>query len=142
MGLDAAVFRKREEIASDWLDESVEVDPVTGEVRSSRFHIPAAETHAVGYRLGNVKYIEHARQEIVRIARQRGLSMPILTEHILYDATHTGDVIALKDVPALKRELRYLAQEKKLSADLTELLSRLTKLADAAVAHSNPIAFV
>jgi hypothetical protein len=142
MGLDAAVFRKREEIASDWLDESVEVDPVTGEVRSRRFHIPAAESYAVGYRLGNNKYIEHARAEIARFAKERGLALPILLDQVLYEGGHSGDIIPLKDVPALKRELRFLAQDRKLSPDLLDLLSRITKLADAAIQHSNPIAFV
>jgi hypothetical protein len=141
LSLAAAVYIKRSHISIEWLDDTLSVDEVTGEVVSETFHIPAKAKEAIAYRLGNGKYIEHCRQEIEKVAKGRGLAMPILLEHVLAGEIQPGDVVSFADVPKLKRELKFLERTPKFSTDARELLFRLNKLVEAAEANRNPIAF-
>jgi len=141
LSLAAAVYIKKSHISIEWLDETISVDEVTGEVISETFHIPAKAKEAVSYRLGNGKYIEHCRQEIEVVAKARGLAMPVLLGHILAGEIQPGDVVRYAEIPGLKRELKFLERHPKFSADVKELLFRLNKLVAAAEANRNPIAF-
>lgn len=141
MSLAATVYIKKSHISIEWLDETISVDETTGEVVSEKFHIPAKAKEAVAYRLGNDKYISHCREEIEKVAKGRGLAMPILLEHVLSGEVEPGDVVTFADIPKLKRELKFLEQTPKFSGDVRELLFRLNKLVDAAEANRNPIAF-
>ena len=141
MSLAAVVYIKKSHISIEWLDETLSVDEKTGEVVSERFHIPAKAKEAISYRLGNGKHILHCREEIEKVAKGRGLAMPILFEQVLSEEVQPGDVVAYADIPKLKRELKFLERTPKVSADLKELLFRLNKLVEAAEANRNPIAF-
>jgi hypothetical protein len=139
--LAAAVYIKRAHISIEWLDETLTVDETTGEPVSERFHIPAKAKEAIAYRLGNDKYIQHCREEIEKVAKGRGLAMPILLGQVLSGEVRPGDVVPYADVPKLKRELKFLERAPKFSADAREMLFRLNKLVEAAEANRNPIAF-
>lgn len=141
MSLAATVYIKRDHISIEWLDETISVDETTGEVVSEKFHIPAKAKEAIAYRLGNGKYIRQCREEIEKIAKGRGLAMPVLFEQVLSGEVQPGDVVKFADIPKLKRELKFLEKAPKFSADLKELLFRLNKLVDAAEVNRNPIAF-
>jgi hypothetical protein len=141
LSLAAAVYIKKSHISIEWLDETLTVHEVTGEVISERFHIPAKAKEAISYRLGNDKYIAHCREEIEKVAKGRGLAMPVLFEQVLSGEVQPGDVVAFAQIPQLKRELKFLERAPKFSADVKELLFRLNKLVEAAEANRNPIAF-
>lgn len=141
MSLAATVYIKKSHISIEWLDETLTVDETTGEVVSEKFHIPAKAKEAIAYRLGNGKYISHCREEIEKVAKGRGLAMPVLLEQVLSDEVQPGDVVKFADIPKLKRELKFLEQAPKFSGDVKELLFRLNKLVEAAEANRNPIAF-
>ncbi|AXC09425.1 hypothetical protein ACPOL_0038 [Acidisarcina polymorpha] len=141
MGLEAAVYIKKAHISVEWLDETITVDETTGEVISETFHIPAKAKEAISYRLGNGKYIERCRLEIEKVAKGRGLAMPVLFHQVLSGEVQPGDVVKYSEIPNLKRELKFLERAPKFSADVKELLFRLNKLVEAAEANHNPIAF-
>jgi hypothetical protein len=141
VSLAAAVYIKKSHISIEWLDETISVHEVTGEVVSETFHIPAKAKEAIAYRLGNGKYIERCRQEIEKVAKGRGLAMPILLDQVLGGEVRPGDVVKYTEIPKLKRELRFLEKAPKFSEDVRELLFRMNKLVEAAEANRNPIAF-
>ena len=141
MSLAATVYIKRSHISIEWLDDTISIDETTGEVVSSTFHIPAKAKEAVSYRLGNGKYIERCRAEIEKVAKGRGLAMPILLEQVLSGEVQAGDVVKFADISKLKRELKFLEQAPKFSAEVKELLFRMNKLVEAAEVNRNPIAF-
>jgi hypothetical protein len=141
LSLAAAVYIKKSHISIEWLDETLTVHEVTGEVISEKFHIPAKAKEAISYRLGNGKYIRQCREEIEKVAKSRGLAMPVLFEQILSGEVQPGDVVPFAQIPQLKRELKFLERAPKFSVDVKELLFRLNKLVEAAEANRNPIAF-
>ncbi len=141
MSLAATVYIKKAHISIEWLDDTISVDETTGEVVSEIYHIPAKAKEAVSYRLGNDKYILHCREEIEKVAKGRGLAMPILLEQVLSGEVQPGDVVTFADIPKLKRELNFLERAPKFSADVREFLFRMNKLVEAAEANRNPIAF-
>lgn len=141
MSLAATVYIKKAHISIEWLDDTISVDETTGEVVSEIYHIPAKAKEAVSYRLGNDKYILHCREEIEKVAKGRGLAMPILLEQVLSGEVQPGDVVTFADIPKLKRELNFLERAPKFSADVREFLLRMNKLVEAAEANRNPIAF-
>ncbi len=141
LSLAATVYIKKSHISIEWLDDTVSVDETTGDVVSETYHIPAKAKEAVSYRLGNDKYILHCREEIEKVAKGRGLAMPILLEHVLSGEVEPGDVVKYVDVPKLKRELKFLERAPKFSADVREFLFRMNKLVEAAEVNRNPIAF-
>ncbi len=102
MSLAATVYIKKSHISIEWLDETISVDEASGEIVSEKFHIPAKAKEAVAYRLGNDKYISHCRKEIEKVAKGRGLAMPILLEHVLSGEVEPGDVVTFADIPEVK----------------------------------------
>ena len=141
MSLAATVYIKKAHISIEWLDDTISVDETTGEVVSATYHIPAKAKEAVSYRLGNAKYVERCRAEIEKVAKGRGLAMPILLGQVLSGEVQVGDVVKYADIPKIKRELKFLERTPKFSGDVKELLFRLSKLVDAAEVNRNPIAF-
>jgi len=139
MSFEATVYLNLSKIEPQWLDDSVEVDKATGAVSSTTHHIPAKAREACSYRLGNQKYIERCRQEIERAVKGRAFGVPILLGKVLAEEAASGAVIPLKEVAGLKRELKSLEQVPKLSADVKELIFRLTRLVQAAEENRNPI---
>ena len=83
------------------LDDTISVDDTTGEVVSETYHIPAKAKEAVSYRLGNGKYILHCREEIEKVAKGRGLAMPILLDHVLSGEVQVGAVPGARDSEAM-----------------------------------------
>ncbi len=141
MSLAAAVYIKKSHISIEWLDETLTVDETTGEVISETFHIPAKAKEAIAYRLGNGKYILQCREELEKVAKGRALAMPILFGKVLSGEVQPGDVVSYAEIPALKRELKFLERGPKFSTNVKELLFRMNKLVEAAEANRNPIAF-
>jgi hypothetical protein len=142
MQLEAAVYRNKTDIPQELADDEAEVNPVTGEVTSPNWHIPDNDRFACGYRLGSEKYIANCRRELEGMLTARGLGAPVLLDKLLGPDAETGDVLRLKDVHALRRELALVNQQRKQSADIRELVFRIGKLADAAIEQQNPIVLI
>jgi hypothetical protein len=143
VSLAAVVYVKKAHIPVQWLDETLRIDEVTGEPVSTIFHIPAKVKEAVRYRLGNGKYILRCKIEIEGAAKARGLAMPVLFEQVISGEVQAGDVVRFTDIFRLKREIKLLDQQtSKYSVEVKELLFRLNRLAEAAEANQNPIAFI
>ena len=141
MGLEATVYLNKDKVSIEWMDDSAQVDERTGEVYSQTRHIPAKAREACAYRLGNGKYVERCRIEIEKAAKSRSLAMPVLIERVLSGEIHPGDLVEFAQVPALKRELRFLSEVPKHSTELQDLVFRLNKLVEAAEQNRNPIVF-
>jgi hypothetical protein len=141
LSLAATVYLKKSMVATEWLDETVEVDATSGEVVSQIFHIPAKAKEALSYRLGNDKYILRCHDEIAKVAKERALAMPILLDQVLSGEAQAGEVVPYVEIPQLKRELKFLDRVPKFSTDAKEMLFRLNKLVEAAEANRNPIVF-
>ena len=139
MGLEATVFLSGSRVSAEWLDDSVRVDATTGAIYSEKHHIPAKAREACSYRLGNARHLAHCREEIERAVKGRSAGAPILTGQVLSEEREDSASLAIRDVAGLKREIIFLGQIPKLSADVRELLFRLSKLVEAAETNRNPI---
>jgi hypothetical protein len=148
MGLDAVVYRRLEEVPfpSDSDLSSVRVDELTGEVHFENAEAAVTRREdvvAIKKRLGNMALIAVLYKEISRVL---GRSSPpsMLLSKVLYDGTHSGDVIPVEELDRLKHEI-CLVREKAHSQgshELEEFLSRIEELITASERQGNPIVFV
>src|SRR2546426_585254 len=96
MGLDAAVYRRLEELPFTKDDlRFVEVDPRTGQVDfedAALFRAWSDKVKVVQKRIGNIAMVNRLKAELERIF---GDSSPetLLISKVLYSGTHSGDVI-------------------------------------------------
>ncbi len=124
MGLDAVVFKSVQTLpAMEPQDiRAMHVDELTGEAyfesergaRLRREDVVAAER-----RLGNSSHIATLRTEVRRVLEDD--FSPLLLSKVLYDGTHSGDVIRREDIGLLKLELSVLKSE--ISSDALNWLS-------------------
>jgi hypothetical protein len=65
-----------------------------------------------------------------------------LLKQVVYDGTHTGDWIPVKDTPALLREVDLvLASSDILTQGEKEFFDAMKRLCEASIATGNPIMF-
>ena len=141
MGLDAVVYRNRKHIEMGGDDENAIVEPITGEVyfedrKLSRKYYRQRE--AVTHRLGNIAAIAELNDEVVRLIGSESVTVG----RILYSGTHSGDTIALKDLPKLSAELRAISQYGHGSPLLLEFVGAMEELIQAANCEDNPMVFL
>jgi hypothetical protein len=61
------------------------------------------EGHVISEPLGNITRIQHVREFLRGLQGDPGPKFPILLKKVVYDGTHTGDWLPLKQSPALLR---------------------------------------
>ena len=72
----------------------------------------------------------------------RARSFPILLKKVVYDGTHTGDWIPVKESPALLREVDLvLGSSDILTEGEKEFFDSMKRLCEASIATGNPILF-
>jgi len=147
MGLDAAVYKRLEELPFTKEElRLIAVDSRTGQLdfedaalfRAWRDNVKAAEK-----RIGNIALVDLLKAEIERIL---GSSSPetLLISRVLYNGTHSGDIISLNDLASLKQEIALVRgiAENRASPELENFLADMEELVTASERHGNPIVFV
>lgn len=94
--------------------------------------------------------LDAAQREPVLIRRQnRDVAVIMSAEEyqrskVLYDGTHSGDIISNGDLGALKNEIELVraVPGAQLSSDLKNFLADMEELVAASEQHGNPIVFV
>ena len=144
MGLDAVVYKNRNNLFLDEVDTAL-MDRQTGEVY---FEDPAIAAKyreqslmAIHRRLGNVGSIDSLRSEIPsKVADE----LPILFGKVLYNGSHSGDVIDLGLLNSLEDQVELLSKRTSDSRSpaLTTFLQNMRDLIRVAISEQNPIVFV
>ena len=71
-----------------------------------------------------------------------GPKFPILLKKVLYDGTHTGDWIPIKESPALLKEVDTVLHSSDILAESEkEFFNNMKQLCEASIATGNPIMF-
>jgi hypothetical protein len=93
----------------------------------------------VAKRLGNIAEIGFLRETIGKLPDAQS-SFPIILQRVIYSGSHSGDEIAVCDVPRLKDELERLTKME-LEEDVKRFLRDMSELCDASLLTENPIIF-
>lgn len=147
MGLNAAVYRKITELPFTERDLSfVTVDPMTGQVDlddAAVYQAWSDKVKVVEKRIGNAALVNELRTEVEHLLG-RSSSTSLLIRRVLYNGTHSGDIIANSDLGLLKREIGIVRgiQEHQVSHELERFLAAMEELADASEGNGNPIVFI
>jgi hypothetical protein len=92
--------------------------------------------------LGNITRVKNLRSFLRALQGNPGPKFPILVEEVLYDCTHTGDWIPIKESPALLKEVNTVLHSTDILADSEkEFFDNMKELCEASIATGNPIMF-
>jgi hypothetical protein len=92
--------------------------------------------------LGNITRIQNVRQFVRGLQGNPGPKFPILLKRVVYDGTHTGDSVPIKQSPALLREVNLvLGSRDILTEGEKEFFESMKRLCEASIATGNPIMF-
>ena len=92
--------------------------------------------------LGNITRIQNVREFLRGLQGNPGPKFPVLLKKVVYDGTHTGDWIPIKQSPALLREVDLvLASRDILTQGEREFFEAMKRLCEASIATGNPIMF-
>ena len=92
--------------------------------------------------LGNIPRVKNLRSFLGALQGSPGPRFPILLEKVLYDGTHTGDWIAVKESPVLLKEVNTVLHSSDILADSEkEFFNNMKQLCEASIASGNPIMF-
>lgn len=141
MGLDAVVYRNRNNLQLGVDDRLARFVPDTGETyfdddAASRRH--SQQREALYIRLGNIAMISALREEIADILG----SDSILYQKVVYSDSHSGDFIPIDQLGRLAEETTLIRKSGKQSGDLRDFLESIDELTEAALREKNPIVFV
>lgn len=92
-------------------------------------------------RLGNIAAIAYVRDELKVISEREKQNYPLLSGKVVYNGVHSGDWIAVSDVPALLDEVESVLSVQNLSNRTHEFCTNMRRLCEASIATSNPITF-
>ncbi|ABF40837.1 hypothetical protein Acid345_1836 [Candidatus Koribacter versatilis Ellin345] len=145
MGLIAVVYRAKENLPFDMEKEGAEVDVRTGAIyftdpEKKKVH-PREERQAVRIKLGTSHEIVEVSKEL---GPMLGAAESVLTDRVLYDYSHSGDIVEQSELIPLDVELqsakdRLGSRASKITAKFLEDMSVLVR---AAQEQRNPIVFV
>ena len=93
---------------------------------------------AAHQRLGNVTGIAVPRNEILQLGAPTGK----LHSKILYSNSHSGDFIAVNELPLLLEEIISLRETGKSSEEMEDFLKQMEGLVRVAINEPNPMVFV
>jgi hypothetical protein len=100
------------------------------------------EGYLVSESLGNITRAQHLREFLRGLQGNPGPKFPILLKQVLYDGTHTGDWISVKESPALLREVDLvLGSIDILTEGEKEFCQSMKRLCEASITTGNPIMF-
>jgi hypothetical protein len=145
MGLDAVVYKSARQVRIPATRDGrgIRVDKDTGEVYSEGqqpVSLSRQDVIAVKKRLGNISLIAALREEVARVLKNDDSSLVL--NRVLYDGTHSGDVIEQDILDLLKKELSCLKmQDTQQSRELIEFIFDMEELIAAAEEQGNPIVF-
>jgi len=92
--------------------------------------------------LGNITRAKNVRDFLRGLQGEPSPKFPILLKKVVYDGTHTGDWVPVKESPALLREVdQVLASRDILTPGETEFFESMKRLCEASIATGNPIVF-
>jgi len=145
MGLIAVVYLAKQNLTFDMNTEGAEQDDRSGAIyfrdpeKKKRF--PREMRQALRIKLGT-------SYEIVEITKELGPMLgaaeSVLTDRVLYDISHSGDMIEVADLERLEVELTAAKSRlgDRASKVLTKFLHEMFMLLLAAREQHNPIVFV
>lgn len=145
MSLSALVYRCRET-----LDIDVESLGAARDARTGEYYFPTPQYDGKFRRevfiasevwIGNIAGVAELREEMRTITNEQD---SLLLKKFLCSGTHSGDVIELALLPALKHEVHGLLDRRdmKISKNLNSVLHGILELIETAKRESNPIVFV
>jgi hypothetical protein len=92
--------------------------------------------------LGNITRIQNVREFLRGLQGNPGPKFPILLKKVVYDGTHTGDWVPIKQSPALLKEVNLvLGSSDILTQGEKEFFESMKRLCEASIATGNPIMF-
>jgi len=145
MGLIAVVYRDKQNLPFDLEKEGAEIDDRTGAVyfrdpeRKKLF--PREQRQAARIKLGT-------SYDIIEITRELGpflgAAESVLTDRVLYDLSHSGDTVDVKDLQRLETELLAVKEKlgRRASKLTTHFLDDMLSLVKTAMDQHKPIVFV
>src|SRR5271165_2245152 len=146
MGLDAAVYKRLEDLPFTKEDlRFIAVDPRTGQVDfedAALFRTWSDKVKAVQKRIGNMALVSLLRSELERMLGKSS-SGTLLISKVLYNGTHSGDIISKGDLGSLRYEIALVRgiEGHKVSPELESFLADMEELVAASERHGNPIVF-
>lgn len=141
MGLDAVVYRNRKNLQLGPDEEFAHLVPETGETYFENDEISRKHRErfqAAHRRLGNIAEIAFLRNEILQLGAGAGK----LYSKVLYSGSHSGDFIAVNELPLLLEEIASLRKRGKHSEEMEGFLNQMEALVRAAINEPNPVVFV
>ena len=147
MGLDAAVYRRLEELPFTKEDlRFVAVDPRTGQVNfedAALFRAWSDRVKVVEKRIGNIALVDLLKSELEGVLGESS-SGTVLIGKVLYSGTHSGDIISKADLGSLRHEIALVRgiRGHRMSSELDSFLADMEELVSASERHGNPIVFV
>ena len=92
--------------------------------------------------LGNITRVGNLRNFLRGLQGSPGPKFPILLEKVLYNGTHSGDSIPIKQSPALLKEVNTVLHSSDILADSEkEFFDNMKQLCEASIQTGNPIMF-
>lgn len=146
MGLIAVVYRDKQNLPFDMQKEGAEEDERTGAIyfrdpeRKKLFRREMRQ--ALRIKLGTSFDILELSREL---GPMLGAAESILSERVLYDPSHSGDMVEVRDLQSLDTELHSLEEKLEPSrrSKLTDrFLHDMHELVRAAKEQKKPIVFV
>lgn len=145
MGLIAVVYRAKQNLAFNLEEQKATIDARTGAIYfrdpGKKSDYPREVRQAIRVNLG-------ASNEILEITKELGpvlgAAESVLSERVLYEVSHSGDVIERRELDLLEIELRR-AQEslgQRASKRALQFLADMKMLVKTAREQRNPIVFV
>jgi|GEM_PF-2762013 hypothetical protein len=147
MGLDAAVYRRLEELPFTSEDlRFITADPRTGQIDfedAALYREWSERVTVVKRRIGNIAFVDLLKAEIERILGHSS-SETFLIRRVLYNGTHSGDIISGGDLLLLKHEIALVRgiAGRQLSPELENFLTDMEELVSASERNGNPIVFI
>jgi hypothetical protein len=145
MGLIAVVYLAKQNLGFDIKKEGAEVDHRTGAIYfqdpEKKKQYPREVRQAIRVKLGNSFDILEISKEL---GPMLGAAESILTDRVLYDSSHSGDLIETKDLDRLEDELHSVQDRmgSRTSKLLSKFLTEMFSLVISARTQNNPIVFV
>lgn len=145
MGLIAVVYLAKDNLHFDMYKEGAEIDARTGAIYfrdpEKKKVYPRETRQAIRIKLGtSYDLIEVAKE----LGPMLGAAESVLTDRVLYDISHSGDLIQLSDLDRLDSEL-HAVQDRigaRASKLLMKFLTDMFMLVRASREQRNPIVFV
>jgi hypothetical protein len=92
--------------------------------------------------LGNITRVKNVRDFLKGLQGEPGPKFSVLLKKVVYDGTHTGDWLPIKQTPALLKEVDLVLGSKDiLTPGEKEFFESMKRLCEASVATGNPIGF-